>query len=124
MEFTGLAQKAPNINLDLFVGKEVFIKFNKTRQGIDCPKMLGVVSMENRGEIYGNIYKINGFQFTPNGTRYYYSDQRITEIYDSNAFNLELKEIIDPSVEKVIEAIKKLNMQQKEELRIWNTTWR
>lgn len=110
MEFTGIAQKRPNIDLEKFVGKNVLIKLNKESSGLS-DLFFGSVG---RGQT-GCVYQIGQFNFTADGIRSLSSSQHIIEIYDEDAFYIHTKQIEtidDPAVEKAKEAVKALSEEQ------------
>jgi hypothetical protein len=112
MNFTGLAQKVPNIDLSRFIKANVLIKLNRYVDSL--PEIyMGMVQFGPQPL----TYEINGFLFTKEGKRFFSPTvQWITEIYDKDAFRIEVKEIIDPQVENVMKAIKSLTKDQQKEL--------
>jgi hypothetical protein len=112
MNFTGLAQKTPNIDLARFVGETVLIKLNKYSYSL--PKFyIGELDIGTHLE----TFEIKGFSFTGDGKRFYYpTEQWITEIYGEDAFRIELKDIIDPEVETALKVIKSLTKDQLKEV--------
>lgn len=108
--FTGIAQKYPHIDLNQFVGKIAFVKFNKAPLTKISSYTIAQIIPDNSGE-----YSINTFWYTKDGKRSsFYGNNYITEIYDEDAFSVEFKEIpdVDPEVEKAKEAVKKLSEEQ------------
>jgi hypothetical protein len=112
MNFTGLAQKTPNIDLARFVGETVLIKLNKYKDSLGGIHIGKLVIGSRLG-----TFEINGFIFTEDGKRYYNpTEQWITEIYGEDAFRIELKDIIDPEVETALKVIKSLTKDQLKEV--------
>ena len=102
-QFTGLAQKAPNINLDLFADQTVLVKF---RNG-----------WEHIGKLHGLYYLANiDSVFCRDGTtKCLNKDWSIHEIYGEGAYKIVTKPTFDEPIDPKVEEAKKLLDQMTEE---------
>jgi hypothetical protein len=108
----GLAQKAPNIELEQFVGKKVYVKYN------DNTVSIGRVEKYDNGHLCS--FNIGSNSFTHKGLVYGCSDPKsIVEIYEEGAYQLFTSSIPEPENKKMnelAEQIKDLNETELAEL--------
>lgn len=108
-QFTGIAQKAPNINLDLFVDQTVLVKFNNGRKHIG--KLIKLLNLK------GHYYLATiGRAFCQDGAAKcldkYWS---VHEIYGEGAYGIVTKSTFDEPVDPKVEEAKELLCQMTEE---------
>jgi hypothetical protein len=100
--FNGIAQKAPNINLDDFVGQKVYVKLARGSEHIT-----NVTSTHNLNEVG---------QYTKNGTSASGNEHwAIVEIYGKGAYEINTKSTFDDPNDHQIEQAKQLLSQMSEE---------
>jgi hypothetical protein len=100
--FSGIAQKAPNINLDDFVGQKVYVKLGRGSEHIT-----NVSPIYNLSEI--GQYKKNGTSASGN------EHWAILEIYGAGAYEINTKSTFDNPNDYKIEQAKQLLSQMSEE---------
>jgi hypothetical protein len=100
--FNGIAQKAPNINLDDFVGQKVYVKLAR-----------GTEHITNVSPIY-NLSEIG--RYGKNGTSASGNENwDIVEIYGQDAYEINTKSTFDNPNDYQIEQAKQLLNQMSEE---------
>lgn len=98
----GIAQKAPNINLDNFVGQKVYVKLGRGSEHIT-----NVSPIYNLSEV--GQYKKNGTSASGN------EHWAILEIYGEGAYEISTKSTFDNPNDYKIEQAKQLLSQMSEE---------
>jgi hypothetical protein len=114
-------QARPHINLEDFLGKEVYVVMNANTNGGGSysDRMIGTVRQS--GDL-GGKYCIQGNYFKADGSRAYDSDKHILEIHSADSFQVQTNGIqdpppqVDPKVQKAQEALKALTSEQIAEL--------
>jgi hypothetical protein len=101
-EGNGIAQKAPNINLDDFVGQKVYVKLGRGSEHIT-----NVSPIYNLSEV--GQYKKNGTSASGN------EHWAILEIYGEGAYTINTKSTFDNPNDYKIEQAKQLLSQMSEE---------
>jgi hypothetical protein len=99
---SGIAQKAPNINLDDFVGQKVYVKLARGSEHIT-----NVSPIYNLSEV--GQYKKNGTSASGN------EHWAIVEIYGEGAYEIKTKSTFDDPNDHQIEQAKQLLNQMSEE---------
>lgn len=102
-QFTGIAQKAPNINLDLFVDQTVLVKFKNGRKHI--------------GKLHGHycLSKFDSDFYQDGTTKSFIKDWSVHEIYGEGAYEIVTKPTFDEPLDPKVEEAKKLLCQMTEE---------
>jgi hypothetical protein len=112
-------QARPHINLEDFIGKEVYVVMNADTHGGDSysTRMIGTVRRIHDG--YTNAkYCIQGNFFKADGTRAYENQKHILEIHSADSFQVQTNGIqdppppVDPKVEKARGLLKDLTPEQ------------
>jgi hypothetical protein len=103
-EGNGIAQKAPNINLDDFVGQKVYVKYLKL-----FSQITQVIKDIN------GFYNLNTGQYTKGGTSRFNVERNIVEIYGEGAYQVSTKSTFDNPNDYQIEQAKQLLNQMSEE---------
>jgi small nuclear ribonucleoprotein (snRNP)-like protein len=100
-EFKGIAQKAPNINLEDFVGQTVMIKTRVNEYFV--------------GKLNGGLYLGDLCAYDKDGNSYENGNLNIMEIYSEDAYTIQTKSTFDEPVDPKIEQAKQLLSQMSEE---------
>ena len=111
-ESNGIAQKAPNINLEDFVGQKVYVKLARGSEHITDVSPKVYVKLARGSEHIYNLSDVG--QYNKNGTR---GNQHwaIIEIYGEGAYEINTKSTFDVPNDAQIEQAKQLLSQMSEE---------
>ena len=101
-ESNGIAQKAPNINLEVFVGQKVYVKLARGSEHIT--RVTPIYTLSDVGQ-----YKKNGTSASGN------EHWSIIEIYGEGAYQISTKSTFDTPNDAQIDQAKQLLNQMSEE---------
>ena len=111
------SQARPHINLEDFLGKEVYVIMNKKVQEATGFSNRMIAKVERTSD-KPDEYCIQGNYFNRDGTRAYESSKYIIEIHSTGSFEVVTNGIqdpppkVDPKVQKAQEALKELTSEQ------------